>query len=354
MFALVVRIQLGAGPSCDEGSKKKIRMSMPGKTAQIKKGRNMAGYRPPVRRTEARDEPFPFPQRFEAADRTYSWLVGRRGLPSGSSLRKAGGEAAGDFLQLLSPGAYVGGIDLQNCFLRWLVAPSRRRYLGVRHPATGVLGVYLFLPFRLGPPPGWGDTCVRAVLGAVRVNIPRLRLVDFVGDIRCAYSSGEHGELAPGMAGFMSLVDRMSARYHTEDGKWWWPTRAMPWSGFVVDTQSGVVRMEERKIENGVRLREALFGAQPGSTVPARGLLASVSFLNFLDLVVPGGFCHLRSGWDSVNESGATDRRIAGAKRVFAQAAASEELRYDMLGRRKMLPPRPGKKLQFSEPGGFV
>ena len=104
----------------------------------------------------------------------------------------------------------------------------------------------------------------------------------------------------------------------------------------------------------GVRLREALFGAQPGSTVPARGFLASESFLNFLHLVVPGGFCHLRSGWDSVNESGATDRRIAGEKRTFAQAAVSEELRYDTLWRRKMLSSRPMKKLQFSESGGFV
>ena len=224
---------------------------MPGKTAQIKNGRNTAGHRPPGRHTEARDEPFPFPQRFEAADRTYSWLVGRRGLPSGSSLRKAGGEAADDFLQLLSPGACMGGIDLQNCFLRWLVAPSRRRYLGVRRPVTGVLGVYLFLPFRLGPSPGRGDTCVRAAPGAVRVNIPRLRLVDFVGDIRCVYSSGEHDELATGMTGIMSLMDRMGARYHTKDGKRWWPTRAMPWSGSVVDTQGGVVRMGERKIENG-------------------------------------------------------------------------------------------------------
>ena len=59
--------------------------------------------------------------------------------------------AMDDFLQMLLPGAYVGGIDLQDCFLQWLVAPSRRRYLGVRHPVTGVLGVYLFLPCGLGP-----------------------------------------------------------------------------------------------------------------------------------------------------------------------------------------------------------
>ena len=58
--------------------------------------------------------------------------------------------ARGEFLSALVPGAYVVGVDLQDCSLHWLVAPSRRRCLGVRHPITGALGVYLFLPFGLG------------------------------------------------------------------------------------------------------------------------------------------------------------------------------------------------------------
>ena len=46
--------------------------------------------------------------------------------------------AMGDFLRLLASGALVGGVDLQDWFLRWLAAPSRRRYLGVRYPASGI------------------------------------------------------------------------------------------------------------------------------------------------------------------------------------------------------------------------
>ena len=57
----------------------------------------------------------------------------------------------GDFLQTLSPGAYMGGVDLQDSYLHWLVAPVRRRFLGARRPLPGVLGVYLLLPFGLGP-----------------------------------------------------------------------------------------------------------------------------------------------------------------------------------------------------------
>ena len=52
-----------------------------------------------------------------------------------------------EVLSLLAQGAYMCGIDLQDCFLHGLVAPSRRRLLGVRRPVSGTLGFYLFLPF---------------------------------------------------------------------------------------------------------------------------------------------------------------------------------------------------------------
>ena len=35
--------------------------------------------------------------------------------------------ATDGFLELLAPGAFMGGIDLLDCFLRWLVSPSCRR-----------------------------------------------------------------------------------------------------------------------------------------------------------------------------------------------------------------------------------
>ena len=72
-------------------------------------------------------------------------------------------EAMDDFLRVLTPGAYMRGVDLQDCLLHWMVAPSCRRYLGVRHPLSGVLGAYPFLPLGLGPSPGWNDRCAKAV-----------------------------------------------------------------------------------------------------------------------------------------------------------------------------------------------
>ena len=46
------------------------------------------------------------------------------------------------FPQLLPPGAFMEGVDFQDCSLRWLVAPECRHSLGARRPISGGLGVY--------------------------------------------------------------------------------------------------------------------------------------------------------------------------------------------------------------------
>ena len=112
-----------------------------------------------------------------------------------------------------------------------------------------------------------------------------------------------------------------------------------------VDTRNNVVRMEERNVEKGFRLREAISESRPGATMQDRDLLVAASSLNFLRWVVPGGFRHLRSGWDAANESGVMNLWRAGAKRASAVAAISEDLRNDMAWRRKMLSPRLAKRL---------
>ena len=142
----------------------------------------------------------------------------------------------GGFLSLRKPGAYMGGIDLQDCRLHWLVAPSCRRYLRVRRPAAGILGVYLSLPFGLGPSPGWNDACVKAVLSVARPRFPLLRIVDFAGNLRRADESDERDALAAGAAGALTLLKDIEVSFRTKEGKRLWPTRRAPWLGFEVDT----------------------------------------------------------------------------------------------------------------------
>ena len=135
--------------------------------------------------------------------------------------------AMDDFLQVLPPGAYMGGAGLQDCFLHWFVAPADRRFLGVRRPLTGGLGVYLFVPFGLGPSPGLNDRCVKAILSVARARFPSLRIVDFADDALLVDESGGHDELDRRMARLMSLLGEMGVRYHTKAGKRWWPARSI-------------------------------------------------------------------------------------------------------------------------------
>ena len=219
---------------------------------------------------------------------------------------------------------------------------------------TGVLGVYLFLPFGLGPSPGWDDRCVKAILSVARSHFPATRIVVFAGDIRLVDAAGGRDALVVGASRLMSLLDQMGARYRAKEGKRWRPTRLIPWLGVEVDAHNNVVRMETRKVEKGLRLRESIFGSEPGASMQARDLLATASYLIFLQWVAPGGFRHLRSGWNAVNVSGVMDLRRPGARRAAADAAISEDLRNDMAWWWEMLRARPVKRLQFGGRGGFA
>ena len=125
----------------------------------------------------------------------------------------------GDFLRILTPGAYAEGVDLRDCFLHWLAAPVCRRFLGDRRPLAGILGAYLVLPFGLGPSQGWNDKCAKAILSAARSHVPTMHVVDFADDVRLVDASGERDVLAVGVTGLTSLLDQMGVRYHAKEGK---------------------------------------------------------------------------------------------------------------------------------------
>lgn len=209
-----------------------------------------------------------------------------------------------DFFQLLPPSAFMGGVDFRGCFVHWLVAPPRRRLLGARRPVSGRLGVYPSLPFGLGPSPDRTDCCDKEFLRAARVEAPSLRIIDFADDLRRLDASGAHAELFFGMSKFKKLLGRSGVPYHKREGKHRWPTRSILWLDFTVEAGGNVVRIEEKGVTKGMSLRHGTSGLRPGSTTSARAYLPSVTFLNFAQRVVPGGFFHLRDGSNVVNEPG--------------------------------------------------
>ena len=123
----------------------------------------------------------------------------------------------------------------------------------------------MFLPFGLEPSPGINKGFVKALLEIVCAHCPSLKIVDFVDDISLVDACGELDALAASMTNMLAILERMGVRYHTKGGKRWWPTRLIPWLGFEVDTKSNAVRLEERKVERGLRLREEIFSVHPGA-----------------------------------------------------------------------------------------
>ena len=86
---------------------------------------------------------------------------------------------------------------------------------------------------------------------------------------------------------------------------------------------------------------DAATSLRAGSSLSARQVLNAVSFLNFLQCVVPGGFSRHRSGWNLVNACSLMDKWRAGARQAGSPAGAPEEFRNDMRRRSRALEASP-------------
>ena len=89
------------------------------------------------------------------------------------------------FLASLCPGAFITGLDLQDCFLRRLVFRASRLYLGERNPVWGRDG-----------------RCVGQVLRVTVAARPLLLVMYFKGDLRMVGSCGTRNRFSCGMARF--------------------------------------------------------------------------------------------------------------------------------------------------------
>ena len=79
------------------------------------------------------------------------------------------------FLELMHPRSFMAGLDFQDCFFHWKVNKESRKWLGVRHPVSGRLGVFLFVPFGLGPAPRINDRNVAEIIRVCKLQARVLR-----------------------------------------------------------------------------------------------------------------------------------------------------------------------------------
>ena len=220
--------------------------------------------------------------------------------------------------RLLYPRASVGGVDFQDCFLRWLVSPARRRFLGVRRPVSGRLSVYSFLPFGLGLSPGWNGCCVMEILRISRLKtlsilrtiwdwwVPRVPMTNY--PLIWWPSSVRLVIAAPASTRARVSIGGPEKRFRG------WAFWRIPIT---------VVRIEDEKLSKCMTLRREIFRLQPDSSVSARSLLYAVSFLDVIQWIVPCCFCHLRRGRTVVNDSGINELRRSGDSRAETQVVVT-------------------------------
>ena len=88
--------------------------------------------------------------------------------------------------------------------------------------------------------------------------------------------------------------------------------------------------------------------------MPASTAFPAASFLNCLQWIAPGGFTHLRAGWDIVSAAGVLDKVRDGVRRADCSAEATDAFRNDVCWRNRALESGPTKRIHHAPSGGFV
>ena len=81
-------------------------------------------------------------------------------------------------------------LDFQDCFSHWKVHRDSRKWLGLRHSLSKKVGVFLFVPFGLGPVAGINDRNVAEVTRVCKGQVPDVEVVAFVDDLRLFNGGG--------------------------------------------------------------------------------------------------------------------------------------------------------------------
>ena len=198
------------------------------------------------------------------------------------------------FLRLLRPKGFMAGLDFQDCFFHWKVHHTSRKWLGVRHPVTKRLGVFLFVPFGLGPAPGINDRNVAEVMRVASIHLPDVEGVVFVDDLRLFNSPDpqrteqEDKELLTfRLIEYKELCEQLGMQVHTKAGKLIWPTQTIDWLGWIVDSVNMIIIMSNSKAEKGkTQVSEFIVMIRDGTPILAKQAMSLWGFLNFISNVI--------------------------------------------------------------------
>ena len=198
------------------------------------------------------------------------------------------------FLEKLKPRAYMAGLDFRDCFSHWKIHEKSRRWLGLRHPITKLLGVFLFVPFGLGSAPGINDRNVSEVIRVCKLQTKDIEVVAFVDDLRLFNNSpsqlsesDDKDSLTFKLIEFKESCEFLGMAVHEKPGKLIWPTQVIGWIGWFINSIDMVVELAGDKCEKGLRLvKDLLRKIALDIPILAKEAMTVWGFLNFISAVL--------------------------------------------------------------------
>ena len=257
------------------------------------------------------------------------------------------------FISRLKPRQYMAGLDFQDCFLHWPIHWSCRRRLGLRHPITGQLGVFLYLAFGLGPAPGINDRNVGEAVRAAMTIIPGLNNDTFVDDLRltnehASFSSEDEDRvlLHYRLCELKSVLELMGFRIHHKAGKFIFPTQRIDWIGWLVASDLMLVIMTDSKAAKGAHDSQALLAAaESRGTASAKDLMSFLGFLNFIAQVIRQVDPYTRAINRALVKAGVFVQWQRGNRRHNPQVTLSSEVVADIKWTNAMFLSKPHRKI---------
>ncbi len=242
-------------------------------------------------------------------------------------------------VNLVSPGCHIAGMDVQDCFMHWPIHKQSRRRLGCRHPVTGQFGVFLFLPFGLGPAPGINDRNMSEIIRVAKLAVGGVDVTSFVDDLRLVNTrvmgrspEDDRSELTFNVAEFKEVCESMGIRIHTKPGKLIWPTTCIEWIGWVLDSLNMIVVMSEAKVTKGLSLcHELLCILEKGDRPTAKLLMSFWGFCNFITQVIKQAQAHTRKIGRCIVVAKVFEALCSGNKRFNPTISLSPDAIRDIL-----------------------
>eukprot|EP00392_Amoebophrya_sp_AT5.2_P006104 g6114.t1 len=225
---------------------------------------------------------------------------------------------------LVVMGALFWGLDISDSFFHWMLHPSCRRLFGINLPSENGVEAkaqLLFAAMGLAVSPGINDYSIKACIQAYLRFDPSLCVVDFVDDLRGTSRGVETSfrKVYLGTQKFRFFIRRLGIVLHDfrpeKLDKMIFPTRAIDWVGFSVDTVAMTVSVDkDRLMKTITSLAGYISTCRDTHLTTAKELASIVGKLSFLVFIVRLGRRCLRSAYDALGASGAIFQWTKGRK----------------------------------------